>query len=368
MLLVWLAVVASQTGYTQRHSNCELSIYGSLKIDVCGNENQRRFILVLSIGNVMRSDSLFGYNFQISYDNKIVKFTDALYINTLSEFFDYKSVFINSKEGKVNGYAITMGMEPIYGNRPLLALNGLWIGDCPDTTTINIDYIEFTDEFKIIIDTLKPTKLIGEIFYSPERIFEIGITSDTIKFDDKKGIIDLNVHIPKNSKLTDFSIIGIYDPNVISFDSITSNSNDIVIEDYKYTENLVRINCKNLFDIGNIHKISFYLNVNTENHLTKVEFYPEYDSTCRCLSGYKTDSVALIYVKEVSSVEEENNYIKIDECYIYDIVGKLVSRIDNQKSFFGLENKLGFLNRGIYYVICRYNSSRIIKRKIYVNY
>ncbi len=368
VLLVWLAIMASQASYTQRHSNCELSIYGSLKIDVCGNENQKRFILVMSIGNVMRNDSLFGFNFQLSYDNNKVKFTDALYLNTLSEYFDNKNVFINSKEGKVIGYAITMSMEPIYGNRPLLALNGLWIGQCPDTCTFTVDYIEFTDECKIIIDTLKPAKLIGETFYSRDRFFEISVLPDTLKFENNKGVVELNVRIPKNSRLTNYSIISAFDPDIISFDSITSFGNNIVIEDYSYNNNLVRLFCKNLNDIGDTQKIRFYLNIKTENHFTTINFNPEYDSTCKCLSGYKTDSVSVIHIKEPSFVTEEKKYIDIDKCYVYDVMGKLVKNIDIQSSYSGLENEMLSLNRGIYYVIYRDKFSKIIERKIYVNY
>ncbi|MFN3307109.1 MAG: hypothetical protein ACK42Z_07995 [Candidatus Kapaibacteriota bacterium] len=368
VLLVWLAILASQTSYTQRHSNCELSVYGSLKIDVCGSENQKRFILVMSIGNVTRRDSLFGFNFQLSYDNNKVRITDALYLNTLSEFFDNKNVFINSKEGKVYGYAITMGMEPIYGNRPLLALNGLWISQCPDTCTFTVDYIEFTNEFKIIIDTLKPAKLVGEIFYSSDRFFEISILPDTLKFEDNKGVIDLNIRIPKNSRLTNYSIIGVYDPDMISFDSITSLSDNIRIEDYEHTNNLVRLFCKNLYDIADTQKIRFYINFMAENNFTIVVFYPEYDLTCKCLSGYKTDSVSVVYIKETSLLTEEKNHIDIDKCYVYDVMGRLVNNIDVQSNYSGFRNGMHFLNRGIYYVICRDKFSKIIERKIYVNY
>jgi hypothetical protein len=372
-IVVWLAFVASQTALSQRKANCELSVYGSLKIDVCGDVNKRQFILVMSIGNVFRSDSLFGFNYQISYNKEKVKITDALYLNTLSEFLDNKTASINSKEGKINGYAITMGMEPVYGNRPLIAFNGQWISDCPDTAIFTIDYIEFTDEFKVEIDTLKPAKLIGDVFVSNDRIFKVSIPIDTMTTTDSLAQMDVNLKIPRNSRLGEFNlnINGFFNKLVI--DSVAILGNDFEINSYEYLNgNNFIVKIKNKNDFGQENTLRLYLHFYKPNEIIKISIEPEYEMYCKCISGFTGDSVNAFYKKETSYVDLENNGINIDGYYrflVYDNIGRLVKEmiIEKPQEIDKWFQILG-LSKGIYYVFIENQFSKVIERKIYVNY
>ncbi|QLH54820.1 MAG: hypothetical protein CH6_4177 [Candidatus Kapaibacterium sp.] len=373
LILVWLALVASQTGISQKKANCELSIYGSLKIDVCGNENQKQFILVMSIGNVQRSDSLFGFNFQISFDKENVKFTDALYLNTLSEFFDMKSVSFDSANGKINGYAVSLGMEPIYGNRPLIAFYGKWISKCPDTANFSIDYIEFTDEFKTTIDSMKPTILIGEVFPKDDRVFRVSSPKDTIVSADSISEFDLLVSISKDSRIDNFNLICKFDSEKLSIDSVVPAS-----EDFEFLNSEVddlgnlKLSFANKNDIGNRNTIKFYLKHLMPNVFSKITISPEFDLECKCVTDFTKDSVYVVYKKEISNYfEEENNEFNIDGNYIqiYDVMGRLIKEVylecslsDGDTSFM---NEIG---KGIYFVVIRKGNSKIINREIYVNY
>ncbi|MCX7909249.1 MAG: T9SS type A sorting domain-containing protein [Ignavibacteria bacterium] len=372
--------MASQTGISQRKANCELSIYGSLKIDVCGNENQRRFILVMSIGNVLRSDSLFGFNFQISYSKDKVKITDALYINTLAEFFDTKAVSINSKEGKITGYAILMGMHPVYGNRPLIAFNGLWISECPDTAIFSVDFIEFTDEFKINIDSLKPTMLYGEVLYSKDKVFELKANKDTISSKDSSVFFDINVKVPKNSRLNEFRINVISDFDAIKIDSVRSLGNDIEFSKYQLM-GIDKIDTFKTFfnvkyDSGKTNVVRFYITNNKPNEFVKIIFEPEYDKNCKCVYENTNDTLLTFYEKIINNFKEENNFFEIDlvnnvNIIIYDMIGRIVKELDFGQGFYGyeeLESAFKNLPKGIYYVVLFNKNKRFNKREIYVNY
>lgn len=379
VMLVWLVVLASQTGTSQRKANCELSIFGSLKVDVCGNENQRRFILVMNIGNVLPSDSLFGFNFQISYDKEKVKITDALYLNTLSEFFDTKAVSINSSQGKINGYAILMGMQPVYGNRPLIAFNGLWISNCPDTASFIVDYIEFTDEFKISIDSLKPAILLGEIFTSKDRIFQIEATKDTIVNQENSFVFDVDVKVPKLSRLDQFDLKVFSNYWRFVVDSVQVLGNDYELLGFEILSGDIldtfKLTFKINFDSGRVNTLRFFSKVFNENNFVKVLIEPEFDSFCKCVNNFVTDSIVLFYEYEKPNlIQIENNDFNIDSEYlvmITDLMGKLISKF-NIKSIMLVENELKNmfldLSKGTYFVIYMDKNLKVIKREIYVNY
>ncbi len=377
LILVWLALLASQIGISQKRANCELSIYGSLKIDVCGSENQKQFVLVMGVGNINRGDSLFGFNFQLSYDYRKVKITDALYLNTLSEFFDTKAVKINSIEGKVNGYAITMGMQPIYGNRPLIAFNGYWLSQCPDTALFTIDYIEFTDEFKISIDTLKPTYLIGEVKTVKDRVFELNVDKDTIISSGGKEEIDANIRIPKGSRINDFVIRVNADYDKISIDSVKTLGSDLKFKDYLVDDtgkHIVKILLSNTKDSGSENYIRFYVSYKRVNIFTSIQLIPEFESYCKCVNDVKSDSLIAFCREEINQISFEDNETKIDgDCniVIYDIMGRIVKSYrveeqmwDNGNQVFDCTN----LTKGIYYILFYDKNLKLIKREIYVNY
>jgi hypothetical protein len=371
-IFVWLAFLASQTGMSQRKANCELSIYGSLKIDVCGNANQKQFILVMSIGKVLRSDSLYGFNYQISYDTGKVKFTDALYLNTLSEFFEMKSATFNAKEGKINGYAITLGMEPVYGDRPLIAFNGIWKTDCPDSAVFRIDYIEFTDEFKILIDTLKSVTLYGDVFYSKDRILEISTKGDTIETQNPEAILDMDIKIPKQSRLENVVLNVYYPLEKMSIDSATLLDGNLELLFIEKNNGNVKVHIANKNDNGVVNSIRFYSTISSVNEYHKVTFVPEFENYCKCVSGYISDSLLVIYHKQIDKIEEENNENDIDGIYyvyIFDLLGNLVKMEElsgNRYDFLG--DKLKKLPNGTYFLVKCNEKLEVIERKIYVNY
>ena len=72
----------------------------------------------------------------------------GLYLNTLSEFFDFRQVgFLRS--GKIIGVVAANFSSPqVTGDLPLIAFLGDYLTSCRDSAEVKIDYLEFTDEFK----------------------------------------------------------------------------------------------------------------------------------------------------------------------------------------------------------------------------
>ena len=116
-------------------------------VDACGNKKEQ-VIIAIDLGKIVKSDSLFGCNFQLSYDSTKIKMHSALYINTLAEFFDIKQVGF-FRNGKIYGVvAVNFTSPQVTGEKPLIAFLGDYLKYCKDSVEVKIDYLEFTDEFK----------------------------------------------------------------------------------------------------------------------------------------------------------------------------------------------------------------------------
>ncbi len=179
--LLVIAIIAALSGgrnlLSKEPVKAEALIYQNETIDVCGSD--REFIVLLSVGNVVRSDSLYGFNFSVRCDTSVMKFTDVLYQSTLSQFFDLKQV--GFPDGNAYGYAANLLGPIVFGDRPLIALLAKYKLDKPDTGKIDIEYIEFTDEFAKEIVEYVPAEIIGVPKDIPERHLSFGSTTDTIE-------------------------------------------------------------------------------------------------------------------------------------------------------------------------------------------
>jgi hypothetical protein len=92
-------------------------------VDICSSDPRSRgFIMTLSIGTVLPSDSLLGFDFELLYDSTKFRFTFAL-SNTLYDLFENKLVNFGYP-GKMTGYAVQFSNNVIYGNMPLAAFYG----------------------------------------------------------------------------------------------------------------------------------------------------------------------------------------------------------------------------------------------------
>ncbi len=149
-------------------------------VDVCGIKRDQ-VVVVIDLGKIVKSDSLFGCNFQLSFDSTKLRFHSALYLNTLAEFFEFKQVGF-SRKGQIIGAIATMGMYPVAGQRPLIGFLGDYIGECKDSAWIVFDYLEFTDEFtrKVVFENNFVEALVAD---KPDRYFKLVADSDTTVID-----------------------------------------------------------------------------------------------------------------------------------------------------------------------------------------
>jgi hypothetical protein len=345
-------------------------MYGSLKIDVCGNENQKEFVLVMDIGKVNPEDSLFGFNFEINYEPEKVAITDPLYINTLSEYLSDKQVTVDSKNGKIRGYAITMGFVPVYGQKPLIAFLGKWLQPCPDSASFGVSYIEFTDEFKGVVENYKPAVLYGEIASEPERIFSTQFSVDSI-VNELNFSFDINIKIPANSRLKNFELDLSRDNGNITLDSVYSVTNGVEVLLLETTESGYKIHCNIVNDDGSNQVLKVFGKIDGTDVMDTLYVEPVFDEECKCIVGSSTDEVFIKYAKigYVFEDKDKNENINIDDVvavYLIDLLGK-VTKLERD----ALRNMEHLLKRevdGIYFVVVETNKKVYYKKMIKINY
>lgn len=368
--LAWLTFAVSQAGLSQRKIDCALSIYGSLKIDVCGNENQKEFVLVMDIGKVNSQDSLFGFNFEINYEPEKVTITDLLYINTLSEYLSDKQMTVDSIKGKVRGYAITMGFTPVYGQKPLIAFLGKWRRLCPDSTSFSVSYIEFTDEFKGVVENYKPATLYGEIVSKPERIFSTQFAVDSI-VNEQNFSFDINLKIPANSRLKNFELDLSRNDENITLDSVYSVTNGVEVLLLETAENGYKIHCNVINDDGSNQVLKVFGKIDGTDVLDTLRIRPVFDEECKCVVGSSTDEVLIKYTKIGYVFENKDNSenINIDDVvavYLIDLLGR-VTKLEKDV-LMNMENLLNEESNGIYFMVINTNKKVYYKKMIKINY
>lgn len=180
-------------------------------INLCKPDNNR-FTFAVNIGEVKATDSLFGFDIEISYDPSKIRIINVLTGNTLSEIFKENSFSFGYEKNKVKGYATTMEVNivPPSGNKDLIAFYAEWIGknDCNDSSIIEINRLEFTDEFQKKINKFEQGKVYT--VNNPEKDELLLITTDKKEYNIPTGITELKTYVtinkPEASKISSFKI------------------------------------------------------------------------------------------------------------------------------------------------------------------
>ncbi|MFP4370335.1 MAG: hypothetical protein ACLFR2_12215 [Candidatus Kapaibacterium sp.] len=155
-------------------------------VDNCGNIFDKELITVIDLGVINSKDSLYGYNFQIEYDDTKLYFDRALTINTLSEYLQPGEYQVNKlpDTNLINGYGAILRFPapPLFGNQPLLALRWYYAGECgDDTTIINLNYIEFTEEFSKNVDSISDAIVYVTVRDKKERHLSAVSNTDSVE-------------------------------------------------------------------------------------------------------------------------------------------------------------------------------------------
>ncbi len=344
-IIIWLlltSVSSCQILKAESIAKTELKIYSIP--DYCGSEVEKEFVIALTIGKVISTDSLFGFNFQLRYDTNKIDLDDALFISTLSENCNFHQGG-SGDAGTFLGSAMVYGLVPLVGDLPLMAIQGKILSSCIDSTTITLDFLAFTKEFTRDSIELSEIKINIDKIDNQQRYLNIKFDRDTIKSNEDSIV---NVSIEKNNNYYLNNPICYIKANaeMIDLSSIKTISNNVLIDNIKSIGDSIEIKL-----IGD--KIQdgalFQFEVNNSSKLEsniEISIVPGF---CDCFSKYYNDTITYKYVKNPDttiSVNETKHYylnynknvLKIEDISnikrikIYNIYGAIKKEIDNQYS------------------------------------
>lgn len=215
-----------------------LVIQNKSSIDLCSNKKE--VIIAPYMGQILKSDNLIGFEMSINYDPEVVVMNRPLFIGTVSNYFEYKSIETDVQRGeivfdgssKINGSSVAVAAD-----LPLFAIAGDFIGDCDDEVLFTINYI-FFPEFKGEIEIQEGLVLKGNIVDKPTR--EIGYK---IESTDRKIKKDSSLKVEVELKLGELTSLEYWkskitvDTDSVSIDNITGTSNVEILDMTKDDDN-----------------------------------------------------------------------------------------------------------------------------------
>lgn len=300
---------------------------------VCSSDEDAEFILYIEMGKVAKTDSLYGFDFQLIYDSKKIQLTDFLTIGCLAEKCTHKNVYYHGDT--VKGYATRLDFYELTGDKPLFAMKGKVKDKCIDSALIKIDYIDFTQEYT------KPVEINDAYYLKVERL-EKKQNSLNAKFQIDTILISYDTAIPQELTMTyngvdhfDNAKLRLIARNINKMLSISELPDGITKEDVD--ENTIELNYSGNPSFAVVKKVKFIINA---DYLSKIDNLQELivaefiKDKCKCIGAYEGDSIRVLKLKSsVSDIASESSSFHIEK----------ILNVNEQYSYIKLYNTNGML-------------------------
>lgn len=301
-----------------------ISVVSSFKVDLCdivsdANPYQGKVQLFIDMGSVSPTDSLFGYDFELQYDPDKIALNAPLYFNTLTEYMDDKEISFMQDTGLALGYGLSMSIyNPVWGARKLVAMRGDYLGTCPDTTEVKINYIEFTEEFTRKINGYKDAKVISYIPFSEARYFYLVPSEfyDRIEIDSLgSAVLGISASTISEHNVYEFNVTINKPTGNFYIDSVHIMSDKVALNSKEETEETIVMNFSAFENLND--EIIFELIVqNYHNTDAEENIYIEVEllDNCSCVTNVKGTKINMKsnYAEESTSVADDVNGIRYD--------------------------------------------------------
>ncbi len=367
-----LLILASSNLKAEDTNKIVPSLESVFQIDACPFGSQKEVLLVLNIGDISRSDSLFGYSLEIKYDPSKIRFDNVIWQNTLSEFFDTKDYSIVPKDSSIYVAAgnLNISLSPVSGKgKALVAFYGTWLADCVDSSRVNISYMDYTEEFKKTNDGFKDVVVVSKIKDEPDRIMHYSFDTESISFNsDSTCKVKLKFDTEKY-KLSELGFSLDIDGDEFWIDKIETSNQNLSIDTVK--------NAKNGFDvklnaIAPVDEGYLYLTIKNKgtigtfneklvvNHISfgECDCLTRHDARTLDIESFIEDTTGIITKTDQKGVvyDDINQIISIKtkalaarNIRIYNMQGQLVDMIENNYEPIEI-NVAGYAN-GLYNIV-----------------
>jgi len=384
-LLLLVILTGSSIMSFDSYANVKAIAESRRQVDLCKPYEERQVVIVINIGTVMPSDSLYGFNIELSYNPEKILLHTGLYTGNLSEAFDTKSFNFDNENGKAWGYATNIKnvlAPPVFGNKNLVGIVGEYIGNDTDTAIVTISYIEFTEEFKKEINEYVPAVVYAD--YIPKENLELNTVPSASIIEmkhDEAGFVDLSFETNNeaNPKQMLYTIEITEGEFIISDIELFSNDNiDIsthIISGKNAEVNLVAFDN---YSLNNLFRVEVKKD-NTDLATTgTLRIIPSSDSPDNCIKYFNYAEIQLIGHKkpnDTTSVKYDSNdniiaYVNDNELIIksentrmtkVDIYNSM-GQISNISQIFEGEHyrqNLDGLSNGLYLAVIKFTDNTI---------
>jgi len=337
-LIVMLSLVGS-IAKAQSTVPVTLKVHGA-DVHLCELENDRDFIISLSIGQVLASDDLFGYSLYINFDPSVVRMTGGLRLNTLSEHLSEFSTKIYG--GTLEIHAVDF-IHKTYGDKPLIAFQGEYISDCAGTFTIEIEALEPVDDYKHEVDVSNARiDVYAVIEENDDKFFATTIDSNSLIMpaDEYSSSFMITADAFSLAKIDKAEfVISLSDqefPEFFVIDKIVEKNN-VRVTEYLSSEQSCTItaNITDDFDSNDIFEV-FVSKSDSINATAKLSIKSAVKSECSCVTAIFDDSIIIRSVKDTTTsvveslVENEINsyYSSGEDVFVIDLKGLKSNKIE----------------------------------------
>ena len=379
-LFICLAAILMIAANTDIKSTVIPHINSENIVDICDSITKQRVIFFVVIDKIQKADSLFGFDLEIKYDTTKLKILNYVNGNTLSEFFDIN--FNYGPNGKISGYGMVHNISspPSFGDSLLIGFRAEWLSNCPDTSEIQIEDLNFTSEFKINYDSLGSGDVVAQKKKSYSIEFDFDKNEEMYKYGDSIIETTMLIKVPgqKNAEYISYHYNLIDTLRLIESQVINYNNISVTVD--------TNINSVNINDLENINgdlviysKFKIIKSQELTGKTLKVVNLSM--SECSCIDKFISDSLS--FNNDTTDVSENdkindytiiqnNEYIiiknssKINEILIYDYLGRVVDKIYPVNSDI-IEICMNNYNTGLYYLVL-INNNKIEIKNIYKNY
>jgi hypothetical protein len=318
----------------------DLKLYSESQINNCKNNSSE--VIVLSIGKIEKSDSLFGCNVEIQYDTNDFKINNLLKYNTLGENANYSTFSV--EKGIIRIAYVYTSMNPVFGDKPVCAFSVKNLNACEKNSNFKVTTFELTEEFQPKVN-IKDNYIV--------EIKNIKAINDTISIVPEFDSLDLSKKQSINLKIQKNDNIILKNRNIdvsINYNNIApseiqtiSESAKIIdlIKDEKAKEINFTLQLASTFISSNVLNLQFETKANIKD---SVIITYNIDN-CECLEK-KENKCIYIYSSTDAKKEESTftrriinhedyieikNNIDIENIKIFDIFGNMIEEIKTDK-------------------------------------
>ncbi|MCS7176136.1 MAG: T9SS type A sorting domain-containing protein [Candidatus Kapabacteria bacterium] len=272
-------------------------------------------------------DSLMGFNLAIRFNPEKLRFHTMLTAGTLAELMEQRG--FSAPHGEIRAYAFTLS-RTVAGSRPLVAFLGDYQLKCPDTTHVQLQYVEFNEEFErrrvVVVDTL-PKTIEARILDAPTRILGTQVTPSEWRVTEVDTVFTLSVRLDYDTA-HELGRVATYVVGMPHWLRFVDASSDSVTWEQRGDTGVVRWTAEH----GDPLSLSFAV-VERRSDTAVLYFSTVPLEPCACVVRWSVDSVNIINTTPVGVLGQGEIVGETfpcgepgEEAYLYDLQGRLLSR------------------------------------------